>query len=394
MVNTLGYRLDIPTFNEKNWKPLGQGAYKVAHISSEPFCIDGIETPWVAKTPKEFDEDDDADIANPERFIRKNAEVNPDLPAYYLKSYAIVVTNAPPQKMLQKTVYLFQRPPNQVFTSFKNALGVVKVCLLNLKLKPKELDFFLALITNQKPLNLYLTNLILKHIGLEPNLSLMPYLGDARPSDEEIAKATIEIYRRTRNIIIDASVKGNFIKKNNKIYCVDLDFAFRRGSFASDDYMSCPLGQAKIYDFLYKSVRASESRNTALVIVALLYLEQCLKPDEILDSYIDARLLEKYLVLRALSIRLTSLKMEALLFLILNYPEHQTKQHLITGHFLEVLRRQLMDKSASKDSTIEMIENYFQKAESKPAQERRLFAFFSEAIVETSSTSTLGISEP
>ncbi|ASQ46200.1 hypothetical protein [Legionella clemsonensis] len=59
---------------------------------------------------------------------------------------------------------------------------------------------------------------------------ICPFIEGTPASDIEISNALIDIYNRTGRIVIDAIVKGNFIKAssfNNQVICVDIGWALQ-----------------------------------------------------------------------------------------------------------------------------------------------------------------------
>lgn len=133
-----------------------------------------------------------------------------------------------------------------------------------------------------------------------------PYFGNTPAPDALIADAVIQIYRRTRNLLIDACGKENFLLYKNEAKCVDVDIALRRGSVVSDSYCSRSLDS-------YLSGYARGGRPlTVSTIRTLLYLEEHLTPDEIKDEYITPAFIKRLHVLRRKGFPLTAATMEKL----------------------------------------------------------------------------------
>lgn len=62
--------------------------------------------------------------------------------------------------------------------------------------------------------------------GLFRNGWLAPYFDGDRPTDHELALGILDVYRRTRRIIIDA-FSNNFITVNGRAQCIDVDMALK-----------------------------------------------------------------------------------------------------------------------------------------------------------------------
>lgn len=120
---------------------------------------------------------------------------------------------------------------------------------------------------------------------------IAPYLGDNPASDEQIAKKLIEIYRRTRNIVGDAGTSGaNFLVYQNEVICVDVDQAFRRASFDTEQFGAAHHAKYKV--FLNRCFKNGYTQ-TINVIETLFYLEKNLPTRDIQDIYITPSLIAR-----------------------------------------------------------------------------------------------------
>lgn len=118
---------------------------------------------------------------------------------------------------------------------------------------------------------------------------LVPYLGNTAAPDAQMAVKVIEIYRRTRNILVDACAKNNFLIHQDKVVCIDMDCSLRRGSFASDEFMR--LDGKLIPPFL--EAHNSTKLETARVIRTLLYLEKKCPESQIKAEHITPEVIAK-----------------------------------------------------------------------------------------------------
>lgn len=58
---------------------------------------------------------------------------------------------------------------------------------------------------------------------------VMPFIDGTHPSEEEICHKMIDIYTKTKRVVVDSIVSGNFIKQfgTGKVVCVDIGFALK-----------------------------------------------------------------------------------------------------------------------------------------------------------------------
>jgi hypothetical protein len=140
-----------------------------------------------------------------------------------------------------------------------------------------------------------------KHpVGLHKRGWVAPYIGDSKPStDDQIASKLIEIYTKTKRIIVDAPTEGNFLTntKTGEVTLVDVDLALKRStSMASLDF-------ARDLDNKFEQYWKNESTNnmalTVTIIKNLLFLEDSLENDAI-DKLIKQNLIT-FEVIEALS---------------------------------------------------------------------------------------------
>ena len=118
---------------------------------------------------------------------------------------------------------------------------------------------------------------------------MAPYLGNTPASDEQIAEKIIDIYRRTRTIVADAAAKGNFVLYNGDVVCIDMDHAFRRGSFASNLYMDI---DDIDYKYFLRSCSESGKPITVSVIKTLYYLEEQLDTTMLDNKYLSIKIID------------------------------------------------------------------------------------------------------
>ena len=174
-----------------------------------------------------------------------------------------------------------------------------------------------------------------------------PYLGNIQATDDQIAIKLIDIYLRTRNIIIDAPGSRNFIYFEGETYCVDVDQALRRGSIVSDNYYTknATLASHTIY---FVECEQEGYLKTVDVIKTLVYLEQYLQPDEIKDEYLNLRMISLLSDFRINDTPLSIATLEILLQIIAQDPNREIENCYINGDLV----RKLHDYNAGKKSQL------------------------------------------
>ena len=123
---------------------------------------------------------------------------------------------------------------------------------------------------------------------------IAPYLGSVAASDEQTVVAMMEIYLRTRNVIIDGCGKGNFLFYDRSAICIDMDYARRRGSVVSDDPYLWDWPSISKYLETYMNYKPL----TTSLIRTLIWLEDSLPPEHIKDSYITPLFFKRLRVVR------------------------------------------------------------------------------------------------
>jgi len=144
---------------------------------------------------------------------------------------------------------------------------------------------------------------------------ILPYFGHIQAQDQKIADKLINIYRKTRNIVFDAGVQFNFLEYNGEAQCVDVDYAFERGSPVSDEYDIHGASRAKSLEFLNR-ITSGGMVATASVIRTLIKIETDLNWEEIKDEYITPAIFLKLRIIRNSGVKLTPKLIERLLTLL------------------------------------------------------------------------------
>jgi hypothetical protein len=112
-------------------------------------------------------------------------------------------------------------------------------------------------------------------------------------TDEKVAKAILDIYRRTRRIVIDGCIHGNFREHEGQYICIDLGMAWRRGSVISDlerkRYNNLQSNSLKY--FFYRAENVKGRLKSSAMVQNLFYLEKQLLQEikdvkDIKDDYL------------------------------------------------------------------------------------------------------------
>ena len=79
-----------------------------------------------------------------------------------------------------------------------------------------------------------------------------PYISGTNPTDTEICHSLIDIYNRTKRIVVDPGMPGNFIKQDEtgKTVCVDIGYALRMNVLMSrsQDSLDCWQKMSNTFD--------------------------------------------------------------------------------------------------------------------------------------------------
>lgn len=196
---------------------------------------------------------------------------------------------------------------------------------------------------------------------------ICPYLGNTPAPDLNIASKLLDIYRRTRNIVIDACASNNFLVNGDEVVCVDVDLSLKHGSVASELYYSRNQ-RAHTNDDWYHEYTNRGMVRTVATIQALSYLEGQLSPEQIKDEYLTPAIIAKIYILRNERIPLTPSLMVLLLqittldptgdikaiyidhFFIQKATELFLKPHAVTKrHLLELIRPRAYLRSGELD---------------------------------------------
>jgi hypothetical protein len=128
------------------------------------------------------------------------------------------------------------------------------------------------------------------YLSPDKRLWFMPYLGKTNASDERTARAIIDIYRRTGNIIADGGLISNFVKFDNGVVCVDVDLAVRRNSISSELFFNEILSSER-FDQFFESLKKQKRPKTLICIKVLFFLEDCLAGSEFDHQLMNFKLL-------------------------------------------------------------------------------------------------------
>lgn len=158
---------------------------------------------------------------------------------------------------------------------------------------------------------------------LPDNTWIAPYLGNTIAPDKEISEAMIDIYRRTRNLIVDGGVTGNFLLYKGKAICVDVDYAQSRLSISisEPDYLDYPyFNDHLILNYPTRPL-------TLDTLLSLKFLDGLKDSKKILAGYITPAFIDRITILRKIHLLTQDTLLIKCLF---NIPEK---------HFMPLLRK-------------------------------------------------------
>lgn len=123
---------------------------------------------------------------------------------------------------------------------------------------------------------------------------LAPYCGNEPAPDAAIQLAILDIYRKTGELVKDGCGKNNFLMFKGEAYCVDVGLIKkRRGSLCSKNPFIWPSDADQI-KYLQKCWPSKPL--TVSTIGYLEYLESCLSPEEIKDTYLTREMVSKLML--------------------------------------------------------------------------------------------------
>lgn len=114
-----------------------------------------------------------------------------------------------------------------------------------------------------------------------------PYVGDQQANDFQIATELVEIYRRTRLIIVDAFIKKNMLEHKGQVVCVDVDYAISRDPRSVfreivdlEDFRAC-----------FKDHEKQGYSQSITIIKNLYFLENCLRIQGISNQWLSYKVI-------------------------------------------------------------------------------------------------------
>ena len=245
-----------------------------------------------------------------------------------------------------------------ICVAYLNNEGHMEITILDDLLSKDMRPVYLKHILDQTDPKDYEKHHILDLIQVNKPGVIIPYFGNTQASDTEIALKVLEIYRKSRNIIADATVRGNFLRYRGRTICVDLDCALQRGSIASDTFMSEDMREQ--FEELWNKEYDTYPCTTDL-IQTLFYLEEQLNPDEITDEYLTSELVGKFNMCRYNKIQLSILNIQTLMEIIQYCPENNNNNDLITLSLLTEIqsstdqdRRKVILDAFSREGSFEL----------------------------------------
>lgn len=365
------------------WTPYGCGSFNSVHLSVGGLKFEGYEhaQQWVVKYP--FSR---IYLFNLFSDKTRNYFLNHTVDAYFRLSDGIHYWNTESNALTLIT------NDRQKVALFDDVTKKRDLKLNNKKLTLDELEKITSIIGHAFTSEVLLTlnnakRAVRKWNGLNPDYPALqikngwiaPYLGanlgmnlssseemysfpstpnvETLLNDETISYALVDIYRSSRTIIADAYVTTNFLLHDGRVRCIDVDYAFRRGSFDSDAFWN----NAYEVDRLKKrwNLESKKGRQQSAVIAKILkYLEECLSENEIKDEYITYDLIKKLQIFHDEDVMITSDIMDTLLKITQLGPKNEVKNKYITPKLVNDLQS-LFESGVlvTKDLFLQLIKN-------------------------------------
>lgn len=292
-----------------SWMPLGKGSFNTAFVSNENVTMGNFSGKIVKKIPQDIHEK----CSNVDRLLRKFHEIYPQFQGTVekIQPYVFKLQKPPTsdRSIKKEVVYLFESSPSQlgiVFKTSENILHVKNTSQTHIILSESLKERLLTCIRQRKQLTQALKNDLINELKLDKHSFYLPFLGQQIPTDEEIQQEILNIYLRTRNIVVDGCGQGNFKKQDGEVFCVDYDYAVRRDSIVSQEYFfNAPDIRAQFETYWSVYEQPDKRPKSTQLIRTLVYIEQHLRADEITDDLITLEILNKLHSLRERSYPIT-----------------------------------------------------------------------------------------
>ena len=311
---------------------------------------------WALKKPKNTSDIMMNQMNAPERFVRKNSEINPGFPCQITPGYNVFL-GIPADKLqiLPLEIYIHIKD-DIIFADYRDIEHKLYSRELEDLLSPNSCRFLKARLSEIMPvLSKGQSNTIIDALGIERTGTIMPFIGDELPSDDESATKILEVYTRTRNIIADACIPGNILCFQGEKICIDLDLALHRDSETSIEYLETPENIDRHEEFWDESYRRGINPKSIDMIRTLFYLEDNLLHEGIiLDEYLTPELIDKYHILREQNITISRHYIQVLNAIIMHDPKHIQHAKFISTLLLDAIDLNTEDLSQHiKDNLIE-----------------------------------------
>ncbi|AHE66875.1 hypothetical protein Loa_01322 [Legionella oakridgensis ATCC 33761 = DSM 21215] len=343
----------VKLLQNMDWISLGSGSFNHAIKSKTSFTVAGHTSHWVLKYPHATEDELDV-MSQPARAARKLQAINPQYPVFTIEGYRLKLTfNAIPadSDIHPGILYVYMANQSLMAASIHSDGALQRVTLdsidndhairrqfKTLKNKSKtESSHRLHLLPWQE-------NKIFQALDCSRQALLFPYFGNQTAPDAAIEDSLIDIYRRTRNIVIDAASPGNFLMHQGRALLVDTDEALQRGSPATVAFLSDPENQAAIISYWSKLERPPYNKsNIVAILKTLLYMEQYLASSDLIDEYITPAVIKKLHIFRERRIPLDVPTMEMLLYIMDIHVTYHLPEDNITPELVIRLRKSCLD---------------------------------------------------
>ncbi len=338
------YLLTLPS------ESIGSGEYNHAVRTTDMVTINGHTTHWVIKWPKAFTYNSlDAALNDPERIARKLRMIHPHMPVYAIKGYRLLLVFKPHEtadsRLLPNIIYVHAKGDG-LAAAVINWQGIIERHSLDHIDPQKSMRRQFDLLkkkhkTEDEPEKKYLSpgyeNLIFHTLGYTRQALLLPYIEPTRRlHDTCIANNLLDIYRRSRNIVMDACSPGNFIAAGDEVFLVDADQALDRSSplslhfFDEEFYDRYPDYWTKCYNLGFvKTVTYSK---------LLVYIESYLAKEDINNEFITPYFLQYLDKFYERRLAIDASTLNTLLKLLKVCRTHGISQPKLSVDFVQTLR--------------------------------------------------------
>lgn len=327
--------IPLPNSSDIEWRFFKEGNFNQTFLGF-------LNHWWILKLPKNSNSVN-IEMSHPQRFVRKNALINQHKLPVSLESGYDVKLELPPSDIPPNTIYLYLHPTSQQLSvKFQDKESVSCENLIENSFSP-ILVHALKTALSLGHISKVLKNELIDQLKLSREKLIMPYVGRHIPPDRLREEYVLDIYRQTRNIIIDACIPGNLIMYEDEIVCVDFDCATSRDSETSIRFLKHLKTENEPHLFLNRNIQRDCNPLTAEMCLNLLYLENHLPAEQIHNQFLTKPIMQVIQHFRKMKFNLREGHLEKIKLITDNMTDFPRYLEMITPYFLSQIKPETTD---------------------------------------------------